>query len=60
MLDAILMSDLHLGSTSCQVRAIQQFLGDLPETNKLVLIGDVVESTGSRLTKQHWRMLSRL
>jgi UDP-2,3-diacylglucosamine pyrophosphatase LpxH len=60
VLDAILLSDLHLGSTSCQVRAIQQFLVELPATCKLVLIGDVVESTGSRLTKQHWRVLSRL
>ena len=60
MLDAILLSDLHLGATSCQVRAIQQFLDELPSTARLILNGDVVESTESRLTRQHWRVLSRL
>jgi UDP-2,3-diacylglucosamine pyrophosphatase LpxH len=60
VLDAVLLSDLHLGSESCQVRAIQDFLDALPETSRLILNGDVLENTESRLTKQHWRVLSRL
>ncbi len=60
MLDAILFSDLHLGSEGCQVRAIQDFLDTLPPTARLVLNGDMLQNTESRLTKQHWRVLSRL
>jgi UDP-2,3-diacylglucosamine pyrophosphatase LpxH len=60
LLDAVLLSDLHLGSESCQVRAVQHFLDTLPATRRLVLNGDVLENTEHRLTKQHWRVLSRL
>jgi UDP-2,3-diacylglucosamine pyrophosphatase LpxH len=60
LLDAVLLSDLHLGSNSCQVRAVQQFVDTLPPTARLVLNGDVLENTEFRLTKQHWRVLSRL
>lgn len=60
MLDAVLLSDVHLGSPSCQVRPVQQFLETLPPTRRLVLNGDVLENTEYRLTKQHWRVLSHL
>jgi UDP-2,3-diacylglucosamine pyrophosphatase LpxH len=60
LLDAVLFSDLHLGSEACQVRAIQDFLDGLPDTARLVLNGDMLENTEYRLTKQHWRVLSRL
>src|SRR5262249_30809519 len=60
VLDAVLLSDLHLGSESCQVRAVQTFLEVLPPTARLVLNGDVLENTEYRLTKQHWRVLSPL
>jgi UDP-2,3-diacylglucosamine pyrophosphatase LpxH len=57
--DAILLSDLHLGSAACQVRLLQDFIDSLPDTERLILNGDVLENTESRLTKQHWRVLSR-
>jgi UDP-2,3-diacylglucosamine pyrophosphatase LpxH len=60
LLDAIVLSDLHLGSESCQVQAVLDFLEALPETKLLILNGDVLENTEYRLTKQHWRVLSRL
>jgi UDP-2,3-diacylglucosamine pyrophosphatase LpxH len=60
VLDAVLVSDIHLGSESCQVKAVQEFLDSLPPTNRLILNGDVLENTEYRLTKQHWRVLSRL
>jgi UDP-2,3-diacylglucosamine pyrophosphatase LpxH len=60
VLDAVVISDLHLGAASCQPRAMQHFLDVLPSTARLVLNGDVLENTESRLTKQHWRVLSRL
>jgi UDP-2,3-diacylglucosamine pyrophosphatase LpxH len=58
VLDAVILSDLHLGAQSCQVRALQDFLESLPPTRKLILNGDVLENTESRLTKHHWRVLS--
>jgi UDP-2,3-diacylglucosamine pyrophosphatase LpxH len=60
VLDAVLLSDLHLGSESCQVQAVQSFLDTLPPTRRLVLNGDVLENTEYRLTKHHWKVLSRL
>jgi UDP-2,3-diacylglucosamine pyrophosphatase LpxH len=60
LLDAILLSDLHLGSESCQVLEVLEFLETLPDTQRLILNGDVLENTEYRLTKQHWRVLSRL
>jgi UDP-2,3-diacylglucosamine pyrophosphatase LpxH len=60
LLDAVVLSDLHLGSESCQVRALQTFLDTLPPTHRLVLNGDVLENTEFRLTKHHWRVLSCL
>ena len=60
MYDAILLSDLHLGAESCQVQHLQKFIDSLPATARLILIGDVLENTEYRLTKQHWRVLSQL
>ena len=60
MYDALLLSDLHLGSESCQVEPLQDFIDSLPPTKKLILNGDVLEDTEFRLTKQHWRVLSQL
>jgi len=60
MLDAVLLSDLHLGAESCQVQNLQEFMETLPATRRLVLIGDVLDDTEFRLTKQHWRVLSQL
>jgi UDP-2,3-diacylglucosamine pyrophosphatase LpxH len=58
--DAIVLSDLHLGAASCQVQPLQEFIDSLPDTQKLILNGDVLENTEFRLTKQHWRVLSQL
>src|SRR5262245_29455796 len=58
--DAVFLSDLHLGSESCQVHELQEFIEVLPPTRRLILNGDVLEHTECRLTKQHWRVLSQL
>ena len=60
MQDAIVISDLHLGSEACQVQLLLDFIDALPDTARLILDGDVLENTESRLTKQHWHVLSRL
>jgi UDP-2,3-diacylglucosamine pyrophosphatase LpxH len=60
VLDAVHISDLHLGSDACRARSLERFLEGLPPTRRLVLGGDVLENTAVRLKKHHWRVLSLL
>src|SRR5262245_12440655 len=63
MIDAVLLSNLHLGSANCQAKRIVRLLetvadGELP-TARLILNGDVFDSFDfRRLTKNHWKVLS--
>jgi UDP-2,3-diacylglucosamine pyrophosphatase LpxH len=63
MLDAVVLSDLHLGSDTCQAHSLCALLerivdGDLPAT-RLILNGDVFDSMDfRRLTRRHWKVLS--
>jgi UDP-2,3-diacylglucosamine pyrophosphatase LpxH len=65
MYDAIIVSDVHLGSENCQARQLTRFLegvlhGEMP-TRRLILNGDVFDSIDFRhLKKHHWRVLSLL
>src|SRR5947209_16201458 len=65
MHDAVIISDVHLGSENCQARQLSRFLdgvldGELP-THRLILNGDVFDSIDfRRLKKHHWRVLSLL
>lgn len=58
MLDAVIISDTHLGSENCQARQLTRFLegildGEL-QTQRLVLNGDVFDSIDfRRLKKRH-------
>jgi UDP-2,3-diacylglucosamine pyrophosphatase LpxH len=63
MLDAVILSDLHLGCGNCQAKRVCQLLervveGDL-RTARLILNGDVFDSIDfRRLHKSHWKVLS--
>lgn len=62
--DALVISDLHLGSHVCQSELLVSFLEsvlskDLP-TRRLVLNGDVFDSLDVRLGKYQWKVLSLL
>jgi UDP-2,3-diacylglucosamine pyrophosphatase LpxH len=63
MLDAVVISDLHLGSENCQAKSLVHFLESIRRremlTHKLILNGDVFDSIDfRRLKKQHWKVLS--
>lgn len=65
MMDAIILSDLHLGSESCQARELCEFLEAIHAgvilTRCLILNGDVFDSIDfRRLKKKHWHVLSLL
>jgi UDP-2,3-diacylglucosamine pyrophosphatase LpxH len=65
MLDAIILSDIHLGSATCLARRVCELLerivaGELL-TSRLILNGDVFDSIDfRRLGKSHWKVLSLL
>jgi UDP-2,3-diacylglucosamine pyrophosphatase LpxH len=63
--DAIILSDIHLGSTNCQALQLSAFLQKLVDrtiqARELVLNGDVFDSMDfRRLNKHHWKVLSLL
>lgn len=65
MLDAVIISDLHLGSDNCQAKRLCDFLEGIEredlQTARLILNGDVFDSIDfRRLRKNHWRVLSLL
>jgi UDP-2,3-diacylglucosamine pyrophosphatase LpxH len=65
MVDAVIISDLHLGSDNCQARSLCRLLEriadhELPAT-RLILNGDLFDSIDfRRLRKHHWKVLSLL
>jgi UDP-2,3-diacylglucosamine pyrophosphatase LpxH len=64
VLDAVIVSDIHLGSRTCQAKNLCALLDSLLEdrrTARLILNGDVFDSIDfRRLHKSHWKVLSRL
>lgn len=63
MLDAVILSDIHLGSTNCQAKRLCDLLERIAEgklvTSRLILNGDVFDSIDfRRLNKNHWKVLS--
>ncbi len=63
--DAVVISDIHLGSENCQAKQLVHFLeavrrGPLA-TRRLIINGDVFDSIDfRRLKKNHWNVLSEL
>jgi UDP-2,3-diacylglucosamine pyrophosphatase LpxH len=65
MADAVILSDLHLGSDTCQARLLAEFLEPWLDAHRrpdrLILNGDVFDSIDfRRLGKHHWKVLSLL
>ena len=62
-LDAVVISDIHLGSSNCQAPALARFLEGIlagqMRTRLLIINGDVFDSIDfRRLKKRHWKVLS--
>jgi UDP-2,3-diacylglucosamine pyrophosphatase LpxH len=63
MFDAIILSDIHLGSGNCQTWNVCRLLERIIEgdivTSRLILNGDVFDSMDfRRLNRDHWRVLA--
>lgn len=61
-MEAIIISDIHLGAENCQAKLLVDFLEKIHNgeiiTNKLILNGDVFDNFDSRLCKSNWKVLS--
>ena len=62
-LDALIISDIHLGSENCQAKDLVVFLEQIRcgvvQTSRIILNGDVFDSFDfRRLKKNHWKVLS--
>lgn len=62
-LDALIISDLHLGSDNCQAKPLVRLLESILEgelrVRSLIINGDVFDSIDfRRLKKTHWKVLS--
>lgn len=62
-MDAIIISDIHLGSDNCQAKDLVVFLEQIRcgviQTSRIILNGDVFDSFDfRRLKKNHWKVLS--
>jgi len=62
MYDAIVISDIHLGSSVCEVKQLYAFLNSVAcDTKKIIINGDFFDNLNfSRLKKSHWDVLSSL
>jgi UDP-2,3-diacylglucosamine pyrophosphatase LpxH len=60
MLDAVILSDLHLGASVCQQSMLVGFLENLKPPTRLILNGDVLDNDKQRLGKKSWRVLRLL
>ncbi len=56
-MNAIIVSDLHIGSRYFQPHAFEGFLKQLPEDHKIILNGDVIDRPYAKLESAHQRIL---
>ena len=59
-MNAIIVSDLHIGSAYFQNRAFERFLGHLPEDRTLIFNGDIVDCPYGAMQKADQRIIDRL
>lgn len=64
MLDAIIISDIHLGAHNCQSKILLDFLEKVKDnayqTKRIIIAGDLFDSFNVRLCKQQWKILGIL
>jgi hypothetical protein len=64
-LDAVIISNIHLGCDNCQAKLVIRFLEDILagciSTRRLIINGEVFDSIDfRRLKKTHWKVLSMI
>ncbi|MGD8263760.1 MAG: metallophosphoesterase [Desulfobacterales bacterium] len=59
-MNAIIASDLHIGSRYFQSQTFDGFLENLPDDHELILNGDIIDSPYAKMKPSHQRILDRL
>ncbi len=59
-MNAIIVSDLHIGSQYLQSRILNEFLSMLPEDHDLILNGDIVDQPYLKMKPSDQRILDRI
>ncbi len=59
-MNAIIVSDLHIGSQYLQSRILKDFLEALPEDHEFILNGDIIDQPYSKMEKSDQRILDRI
>ena len=56
-MNAIIVSDLHIGSRYFSYQNFESFLGNISEEYELILNGDIVDNPYSKLIEPHQRIM---
>ena len=59
-MNAIIVSDLHIGSQYLQSRVLENFLEALPEDHEFILNGDIIDQPYLKMNKSDQRILDRI
>ena len=59
-MNAIIVSDLHIGSRYFLYQDFESFLGNISEECELILNGDIVDNPYSKLVEPHQRIMERI
>jgi UDP-2,3-diacylglucosamine pyrophosphatase LpxH len=59
-MNAIVVSDLHIGSPYFLLQGFENFLKNIPEDCELILNGDVIDDPNQKLQPDHHRILKRI
>ena len=59
-MNAIIVSDLHIGSPYFLHQGFERFLNNIPEDCELILNGDVIDDPNQKLQPAHQRILKRI
>jgi UDP-2,3-diacylglucosamine pyrophosphatase LpxH len=59
-MNAIIVSDLHIGSRYFQFGAFERFLEELPADHELIMNGDIIDSPYAKMEKSDQRILDMI
>jgi UDP-2,3-diacylglucosamine pyrophosphatase LpxH len=59
-MNAIIISDLHIGSQYLQSRILEDFLEAFPEDHDFILNGDIIDQPYSKMKKSDQRIIDRI
>jgi UDP-2,3-diacylglucosamine pyrophosphatase LpxH len=59
-MNAIIISDLHIGSQYLQSRVLEDFLEAIPEDHDFILNGDIIDQPYAKMKKSDQRIIDRI